>query len=68
MLSVVQRKPGETRTAVCGAVMDITLEAYKQTKGKLRYQLHLFHVTPTAASVYSTRPAVLHTCTHGMRA
>ena len=51
MLMVVQRKPGETRTAFCGTVMDITLEADKQTKGKLHYQLRLFQVTPTAAAV-----------------
>jgi hypothetical protein len=30
----VERKPGETRTAFCATVMNITLEADKQTKGK----------------------------------
>jgi hypothetical protein len=48
---VVQSKPGETRTAFCGTVMNITLEADKQMKGKLRYQLRVFNVTPTAVAV-----------------
>jgi hypothetical protein len=35
MLLVVLGKLGETRTAFCGTVMNITVEADKQTKGKL---------------------------------
>jgi len=51
MLLVIQRKPSETRTAFCGAVVNITMEADRQTRGKLRYQLRLFQVTPPAAAV-----------------
>jgi len=51
MMMVVQRKPSETRTAFCGAVMNMKMEADRQTRGKLHYQLRLFQVMPTAAAV-----------------
>lgn len=49
---VVHRKPGETRTAVWGTVVNITVEADKHTKGKLLYHLCLFHIIPPAAAVW----------------
>jgi hypothetical protein len=57
---MVERKPGETGTAFCGTVMNITLEAEKQTKGKLLYQLRVFHVTPTAAAVQQDACGLAH--------
>ena len=61
---VVECKPGETRTAFCGTVMNITLEVDKQTKGKLRFHLHRFLVTPTPTAVWpdSCGLAHLHSC------
>ena len=64
MMMAVRSKPSVTGAAFCGAVMDITMEADRQTRVKLRYQLRLFSSIADGSDLIAR---CLRPCTHGVR-